>query len=874
MYLKRLEINGFKSFAHKTSLEFEPGIISVVGPNGSGKSNFSDAIRWVLGEQSMKAIRSKKSEDVIFAGSDKKSKLGMAEVAITFDNHDRRLPIDYSEVTIARRLYRDGESEYLLNSQQVRLMDIVDLLAKSGYGNYTYHVIGQGTIDQLIISGPAAIKNLIEEASGVKPYYIKRERAMRKLEHTQSNLQRVADLIAEIEPRLRSLRRQAKRMEQRDEIVAELRQAQVAYFSGRYHELARDVAACDEKISRQETEIKQRHDQAELLAVTIKQLEERSVKGSAEYLRLQQDLRRAEQEKNRVQESLAIVRGQLKSGAAPGGVDQHSLEIRLRELRDRIAEIKDQQEGLKRQISLHEKNLADHAKIRDRLAADIEKARQGIDAAQQPFDLSKLKGDIEKVYSRYQSLLYLIKNIKSEDELQVLHQDAENLEILLVKLKDRFAHASNVQLDQAQLGQLHGKLQQIFEQKEKVAEELAAIQGSIDASRLQVQFFENMSQELLAELNRLEKQQGKTSTSGDESLQRLFEEEAQLAKVLQAHVGTVERLEEDLKRYLQSEQSGKQELLQLERQLRRMQDDLGKAKDQRNSEMIEKARAEANLESLLGEIRAAAADLLEEIKQRPPAAAEPGLEQKIFKLRSQLESIGGIDELTMQEYRETEERYGYLTTQSEDLQSAIGDLKQVIGELDAVIKKQFNNGFESINEKFSEYFRILFAGGRAGMTLVRERADMTEEGEDADESGDADDAEKTDDEANPSPQFGEEIVGIDIRATPPGKKLALLSALSGGERTMTAIALLMAILTAFPSPFVVLDEVDAALDEANSIRFGKILTRLAHQTQFITITHNRETMRNASILYGITMGDEGISKVLSIKLEKAVEIAQ
>src|SRR4029079_9174186 len=202
MYLKRLELQGFKSFAHKTVLDFDPGMTAVVGPNGSGKSNVADSLRWVMGEQSLKLLRGKKSEDVIFAGSDKKSKLSMAEVALTFDNKDRKIPVEYSEVVITRRLYRNGDSEYLMNNQRVRLLDVVEALMKSGFGATNYAVIGQGTIDQMILAGPAEIKNLGDEAARGKPYYIKREKTIRRLEQTEENLTRVSALISEIEPRL------------------------------------------------------------------------------------------------------------------------------------------------------------------------------------------------------------------------------------------------------------------------------------------------------------------------------------------------------------------------------------------------------------------------------------------------------------------------------------------------------------------------------------------------------------------------------------------------------------------------------------------------------------------------------------------------
>src|SRR6185369_11214484 len=237
MYLKRLEIHGFKSFAQKTTLEFSSGVIAIVGPNGSGKSNVADSLRWVLGEQSAKLIRGKKSDDVIFAGSDKKTRQGFAEVTATFDNADHRIPIDSSEVAIGRRVDRSGESEYLINGNKVRLLDIVDLVLKSNIGTSRYTVIGQGTIDQMILAGPSEVKNLPDEASGVKTYYIKRDKTLRRLEQTAQNLMRAEDLIAEIEPRLKSLRRQAKKMEARVEIEAELKSYQQEYFGNTFWQL-------------------------------------------------------------------------------------------------------------------------------------------------------------------------------------------------------------------------------------------------------------------------------------------------------------------------------------------------------------------------------------------------------------------------------------------------------------------------------------------------------------------------------------------------------------------------------------------------------------------------------------------------------------
>ncbi len=257
------------------------------------------------------------------------------------------------------------------------------------------------------------------------------------------------------------------------------------------------------------------------------------------------------------------------------------------------------------------------------------------------------------------------------------------------------------------------------------------------------------------------------------------------------------------------------------------------------------------------------------------------MEGKIYRLKNQLETIGGMDELTLKEYQETESRFTNLSTQVSDLKKGMDDLRQIIDELDVHIKQKFNESFNKINEKFEFYFRILFNGGRAYLSVLK-----AEDKTDVETLENAESSESLEEQSTGSALRPEEkilqkyesgasnILGIDIKATPPNKKLASIQALSGGERALTSIALLCSLLSCFPSPFVVLDEVDAALDDANTIRFGQILGTLAGQTQFVTITHNRETMAQANMLYGVTMGDDGISKLLSVKLEQAKEFAK
>ncbi len=724
MYLKKLEIHGFKSFAKKMGFVFEPGITSIVGPNGSGKSNIADSLRWVFGEQSLKLLRGKKSEDVIFAGSDHKARLGGAEVLVYFENSDHGIPLDYTEVVIGRRLYRDGISEYLINGNQVRLLDITELLAKSGFGNTAYHVIGQGMIDQLILGGPLAIKDLLEEASGVAPYYLKREKSLRRLERTETNLDQVRALLNEIAPRLRSLKRQTKRLEQRAELEVELQDTQVLHYGQMFQGLNRQLSEIQGKLGVFEKQTAELSLEIQKFTTDIEQQEQELREGGSRLKKLRLDLEAVQTQKFAIQEELAIIRGQLK---VKGIAEQGGFLRNWEEFKQRFHEA-------------------------------------------------------------YQRFLKLLDNFNPAEAMEV---------------KALFAKVSKL----------------------------------------------------------LEAGESNTSTG-------LAQKEQKLLQDLEGLFSKIKKLEDDLAKYATSEEEVRQQLFVKEKLLRNKQETLVKTSEQKNLLAVEQAKILTRKEALEQEAQTELGpQFREKLAAAGMGAAASGLQEKILKLKKQLSQIGGVDELTLQEYRETEERYQYLSFQSADLEKGVKDLKTVISELDEVIKKEFNEAYTKIAEEFAEYFRILFNGGRATMTILREKISPLPTSPTGGEEKDNDDFPPLEGEGKGGVKS--EITGIEIRATPPGKKLAGISALSGGERALTSIALLCAILATYPSPFVVLDEVDAALDEANSIRFGKILGTLAHETQFITITHNRETMRQSHTLYGVTMGEDGVSKILSLKLEQA-----
>lgn len=877
MYLKRLEIHGFKSFAQKTTLEFNQGIIAIVGPNGSGKSNVADSLRWVLGEQSAKMIRGKKSDDVIFAGSEKKTKMGFAEVFATFDNRDRRIPVDAAEVSIGRRIDRSGESEYLINNQKVRLLDVVDLVLKSNIGTSRYTVIGQGTIDQMILAGPSEVKNLLDEASGVKSYYIKRERTLRRLEQTAQNLMRAEDLISEIEPRLKSLRRQAKKMEARAEIEGELKILQREFFGNTYWQLKEQLDVFLSKLTTLE-------ESKLALEVASKDLRgraeiiEKNDAGAIEAFRnIQNSLENLQKQKNALLEDLSLVRGKMQSQktALPG--DAKTLQVEVHGVAKKIEETS-------ASIAKTESEIKEQkAKLSEKQAL-LSQIKQKLDAL-----FAKLQSPGQMDWSSFEQEFASLDTLTSSF-YEKLDSKAPwpEVEALAVQLREQYkkfkAIVKNSLLDPQ--GSVLTQKQNMELQREKDSVDASVQSLSLDLSKSEI--YLNFLQKDLSVLEQqklhldleLKKAQ---SNSLDDFWNDLIKEEDRIKKEVEKQVGEISKVESLFKEQQLSQSSKQKELHSTEMAFRDEQEKLSKVKDQISMVQIEKAKVDTQMEVLEQEIfKILGQEVYQNIQEKKIVLNTPDAENRILKLRAQLEVIGGMDELTLKEYQETESRHTSLSTQVEDLKKSMQDLRSIMDELDEHIKQKFNESFHKINEKFEHYFRILFNGGRALLSLVKQE-DSNEPVESelsVDDKSDPSSAEAMED-LRPEEKVVKKyekgalnIVGIDIKATPPNKKLTHIQALSGGERSLTSIALLCSLLTCFPSPFVVLDEVDAALDDANTIRFGQILGTLSHQTQFVTITHNRETMSQANILYGVTMGDDGVSKLLSVKLDQAKTYAK
>ncbi len=758
MFLKRIEIVGFKSFARKTVLEFsgESGcfpVTAIVGPNGSGKSNVADAIRWAIGEQSSKHLRGKKGEDVIFAGTDKKSRLGSASVSLFFENHDERIPIEYPEVTVTRRLYRNGESEYLVNGAAVRLLDVIDLLAKASVGRDSFSVITQGMSDAALSASPIERRSMLEEAAGVKQYRIEKDRALRKLLNTRQNLDRVDALTREIEPHLKNLRREAEKASRGAEVSEKLREKQVKRFAFLWHTFQSEREKSLETRDRESSRLR--------------------------------ELERASEQYNR---ELLEASKQVENGD-----DEKKREGIVRTLREKLYRTE-------RELSVVLGKMD--------LEAERRKPREVVESV--AVDREFVRKRLEEIRSHQEKLIERLSKVESLDEFQELRELARVVQTRLSELHEQAGQGTLVTKHVVEVSE---------EERVKSDERLAA--------------FRNEETRLLKE---------------KESLSKNIAEE--------------ERKREEKQRKMED---GRKRFFELERAARETQIELNRVKDSVNEAKVRLARVEVREEDLTNEI-------FEELRLKPQELAWDGehidaekYERDIIRLKVELEHIGGIDPLVIEECSETEKRFLFLTTESEDLKKAIQSLEQVIREMETKIHAEFEAAWKEVNREFNRYFGIIFGGGSAKLVKVsaEHRGHNLASGEDAigAESGEGDDAGAVN-------KKNETEIGIDIVTSPPGKKISNLAMLSGGERSLTSLALLFAIIAHNPPPFCVLDEVEAALDEANSRRFGTLLSELSERTQFIAITHNRETMKNASILYGVTMGEDGVSKILSVRLDQ------
>jgi chromosome segregation protein len=878
MYLEKLEIQGFKSFANKNVLIFpgllgrdRRGITSIVGPNGSGKSNIADAVRWALGEQSMKTLRGKKSEDIIFSGSDKKGKLSMAEVSLYLNNEDHKAPIDYSQVILTRRIYRNGESEYLINNSRVRLSDMQIMLAKSNFGQKTYSVIGQGMVEGFLNTTLSERKEFFDEATGVKQFQIKRDDSLNKLIHSYENLNQASMLLQEIEPRLKSLTRQVNKLKRRDEIEIELKKLQVNYYSKIWHEINDKFKEFNQKFLEQEKIKLDKEKKSANLNRDLSQLEKQN-QNNDEFAIWQKEINELQAQKEILTRQLAKFEAEQEVKLEAGGqFDLSWLINKNKRIGLEIKNINEEAAGLESNIEQEKRIISGLEKEKETINSNINRLND---------ELIKHSADLhdQGMGKINQELKDLNELLKESAELE----DLPNIKKIIKRVREKIKLILDLSTDalkRENLEQVQKNLMSLTGEKEAVMAKINESNFRVSARSERVKLIKEKSGQLKSESeeieNKLKQNQATGSANGRQS------EIEKIKNHINALDAKLSGFKEKLNSYNTKENEQKTKLFSLQKNLHALQNEINELNNQLSELKINSTRFETKLEDLEVEIRNNYGNLkdITAAKTDEPIDLDMALE-KINSLRRQIDQIGSLDPETEKEYLLTKERFDYLDGQTHDLNNAIGSLEKIIKELDVIIKEKFDKEFKNISAKFEEYFKILFNGGQAKIVkvLTEELVENKEEKVPDDKTAEATtETEPVDDKFSANLKRikylqkynATGLAGIEILATPPGKKIKSITMLSGGERALTAIGLICAIISCNPSPFVVLDEVDASLDEANSERLAKILDDLSHKTQFIVITHNRASMRRANILYGVTMEEGGVSKLLSIKLDEA-----
>jgi chromosome segregation protein len=833
VYLKRVTVTGFKSFASKTVLDLEPGITAVVGPNGSGKSNLADAVRWALGEQSKGRLRLGDREDVVFAGSDKRPRASLAEVTLLFNNEDGAFPLDLTEVEISRRLYRSGETDYRLAGRSVRLSDIQTLLAQAGFGANTYAVIGQGMIDSFLLSSPSERKLLFDEAAGIRGPELKREGAVRKLAATSTNLVRLRDLAAELAPRLAHLEQAMQAAEVQRDLEGQVNRLRSACTEAALAHWSAARAAAAHRLETAAASTKATATERLALDRRLADLEAAEAKAAAERERLQHAL--ADLEQNR--DHLALELADRHAAVA----ESERLAISAQELTARFAAARTEVSSARDRLSELESELSANAQAAARADRTVDQATRAVASAQS--DLVAIRrGTADGTRDQYvDHALQLLKTLALG--LNSGKATMEDVRLHIHKAGRLLSHATRTGASEllAQLKNAQTHLEAAMAKRETAVEHqtnLTITRRSLEIDLAHQQETVERAQALASNLE----QELKPARAAASQAPALEHAATEAAEALATATRQLEARREHLVD-LTSQSGTAGDRPALAAAAERLKATQAEAESSQASAVQELAAAEAALAAAGARARdwgLPTADL--EPKSKPQFSAESlaDLESQLIRAEAQLEAhiAARADQAT--ELESLGSRRSELSTQIADLEVAQADLESVVAELDELIRARFKQNFARLAEQFSAYFTQLFGGGSASLELTE-----------------ADDG----------------TYGIVIKASPKGKRLTTVSAMSGGERAMAGVALLAAILRVNPSPFVVLDEIDAALDEANSGRLASILSELKDQSQLIVITHNRQTMHAARVLFGVTMNEHHISHLLSMRFEDASALA-
>lgn len=983
MYLKEIVATGFKSFADKLSVTLGDEITCIVGPNGSGKSNIVDAVRWVLGEQSVKTLRGDGAmSDVIFSGSKSRNALNVASVALIFDNSDNYLKVPYTEVSIKRRVYRTGENEYFLNGEKCRLKDITDLLLDSGIGKESFNIISQGEVQKILSNSPYDRRIIFEEAAGVLKYKKRKEEALRKLERTHNNLDRINDIISELELQVEPLKEQSIKAKEYLENKEGLEKYEVAILAYDINDMMVDYKQTKEKIAALNQEVillsnqfsshdvkiteeknnllkidKQLEDANKSLLEITKLVEklnsektllkERSKYDSNSNL-VHQNILSLKEEQNKLMSEIAV----LEYDCIKNKEELEKIQRESDTLVSEIDKLNQKKNLLEKEYSYKDKELLQLEHKTELLLHEIENGGSIPSSVKTILSSPSLKGiddcigniiDVEEIYTKAlevaiassknfvvtetsedakRAIYYLKQNklgratffpldvIKPKgidpDTLSILEQDCNYIGVFsdLIKFDNKYRNVILNQLgnvivmkdiDSANIlskrinnrykmitldgdvvhigGSLTGgtyyqaksiiSLKQEYQHSKKQIEilkqALKNLTDEIEDVNIKIKSEEKSNYttktQIIAkeELIRNKNDQYKEKKEHLEEVERelksldlvvdssLGKEEERVISLYYEKTAEKEKLIALIKHLNKEEEKIKQLIEEKEAEVKLQNVSLRKKENELKELEITSSKLDVKLDNMLNILSEEYSLTYEKARENYELDVE--VDEARAKLRIYKENIkrlGMVNLASIEEYERVNTRYDFLTTQRDDLLKAQDTLLEIMNEMDEVMKEEFKRTFDAIEIEFKQVFKELFNGGNATLKLT-----------------------------NPDNLLE---TGIDIVASPPGKKLTTISLLSGGEKTLTAISLLFAILNVRTVPFCLFDEVEAALDEENVNQFGKYLNHYKDKTQFLIITHKKKTMEYADTLYGITMQESGVSKLVSVKLNAKEEI--
>lgn len=910
MYLESLEIFGFKSFADRTKINFEKGITAVVGPNGCGKSNIVDAIKWVMGEKQAKNIRGEKMEDIIFAGTDQRKFLSLAEVSLVINNTNRILNIDSDTVTVARRVFRDGESEYMINKSPVRLKDIEELFLDTGLGKASYSVMEQGKIDLILSTKAEDRRYIFEEAAGISRFKVQKKESVKKLEDTTVNLERLNDIIKEIEREKDFKAKQAEKTKIYFNLREKYKKNDIALQLLRYLDFQKKlqkvtddrarVFAEREELSNKVTLISSENEMDEkrkndiqlqlfewdkkLHTYTIK-VEDIDGKTSRNKQLIQQQQQRIETTKLRIQEINDAIK-RLTDEKEKNIEQSHSIV-------KNIAKGKEQLENLytyrkKKILNIHQcrDSIEQKKQVIKDLESTVKKLRESLEVVvRQLVDaIEKRKHELESSEAQREQVRERIHAALTQAE-ENLQKALHNLSLNLIneamdalKRVDFIALKQDVQqFENYEDGfrsilfdktGIHAQKEQLDSQINKTTADIEQLRNDINQLEVSIRNEQEELEEINNMITRVEKDLSKNENEKvwiDKHIQTIdrqiadnMKQKAHLENEIHKLNNNVFELSKEIEQWQNSLVEFNEKTNELKQQIHELiakRDEIEKRivgrKQSSKKDMDQLARLadrisalDKNIVEFQFRLNSIEEYLWTEYETRISEASVKvdesmydSINNELQSIKQQIQELGPINNLAIEEYKDLKKRFEYYIDQKKDIEKAREDILSVIADINKQSVDLFLKTFKEIQKNFQEIFKQLFNGGEAIIELT--------DPENILESG------------------------IEIIVRPPGKKNKNINMLSGGERSMIAIALLFATYMVKASPFCFLDEIDAALDEENIGRFIRLVQKFSKSTQFIIVTHNKKTMSVCNSIFGVTMEEPGVSKVISVKLETA-----